>query len=214
MLKHALKRSFLGRLRSDKRGAAAVEFALIAPVAILLYAGFAELTMAMMAERRAAHAASVVADLVAQTSQLTTADMTDIFNIGNAIMAPFATASLKLRVTSVIADVNGVPKVTWSQGHGLGALTNGATVSGFPPNLLVAGDSVIQADVQYAYTSPLQMTLPNALNFNDTFYLKPRRSPTVTLRPSLQRLGRRHRRPRGRRPSRTSARSGPRSAAG
>jgi Flp pilus assembly protein TadG len=178
MLKRALKRA--GR---DQRGAAAVEFALIAPVAIVLYCGFAELTMAMMAERRAAHAASVVADLVAQSTQVSTAQMTDIFNIGNAILNPFPSTPLKLRVTSVTADVNGVPRVSWSQGHGLGALVGGAAVSGFPPNLLVAGDSVIQADVQYAYTSPLQMTLPNALTFNDTFYLKPRRSPTVLLTP-------------------------------
>src|SRR5471032_2729651 len=123
MLKRALKRA--GR---DQRGAAAVEFALIAPVAILLYCGFAELTMAMMAERRAAHSASVVADLVAQSTQVSTAEMTDIFNIGNAIMNPFATAPLKLRVTSVTADVNGVPRVTWSQGHGLGALANWTSV--------------------------------------------------------------------------------------
>src|SRR3954465_13055128 len=99
------------RAALDDRGVAAIEFALIAPVAILLYAGFAELTMAMMAERRAAHAASVVADLVAQEQNVTAADMTAIFNIGNAIMTPFATTPLKLRVTSVVADVNGVPKV-------------------------------------------------------------------------------------------------------
>ena len=178
MLKRALKRA-----RSDQRGAAAVEFALIAPVAILLYCGFAELTMAMMAERRAAHAASVVADLVSQSPQVTVADVTDIFTIGNAIMNPFPSVPLKLRITSVTADVNGIPRVSWSQGHGLGALTTGATVSGFPANLLVAGDSVIKADVQYAYTSPLQMTIPNALTFNDTFYLKPRRSAAVTLLP-------------------------------
>jgi Flp pilus assembly protein TadG len=178
MLKRALRRA-----HSDQRGAAAVEFALIAPVAILLYCGFAELTMAMMAERRAAHAASVVADLVSQSTQVSVAQVTDIFNIGNAILNPFPSSQLKLRVTSITADVNGVPRVSWSQGHGLSALTGGAAVSGFPANLLVAGDSVIQADVQYAYTSPLQMTLPNALTFNDTFYLKPRRSPTVILTP-------------------------------
>jgi hypothetical protein len=54
-------------------------------------------------------------------------------------------------------------------------------VSGFPPNLLVAGDSVIQADVQYTYTSPLLYVLPTPLTFHDTFYLKPRRSTSVAL---------------------------------
>jgi Flp pilus assembly protein TadG len=173
----------LRRAGSDQRGAAAIECALLAPVAILLACGFAERTMAMMAERRAAHAASVVADLVSQSDRVTSAQMADIFTIGDAILNPFPAAPLKLRVSSITADANGVPRVTWSQGHGLGALAGGTQVSGFPSTLLAAGDSVIQADVQYAYVSPLQMTLPNALTFSDTFYLRPRRSASVTLLP-------------------------------
>ncbi|THD62852.1 TadE/TadG family type IV pilus assembly protein [Phenylobacterium sp.] len=173
----------LRRLRSDQRGLAAVEFALIAPIMILLYCGLAEFTMAMMAERRAAHATSVVADLVAQTSQITGSQVTDVFTVANAIMDPFPTPPLKLRITSVVADVNGVPRVSWSQGDGLSPLVAGAAVTGFPANLLVAGDSVIMADMQYAFTSPLQITLPNVVNFSDTFYLKPRASSSVTLLP-------------------------------
>ena len=123
----------LRRLKTDERGVAAIEFALIAPVAILLYCGFAELTMAMMAERRAAHAASVVADLVAQTSQITGSQVTDVFAVAGAIMDPLPTATLRFRVTSVTADVNGAPKVIWSQGNGLDARSPAATtVSGFP----------------------------------------------------------------------------------
>ena len=174
----------LRRFQSDRRGAAAVEFALIAPFMILLYCGFAELTMGMMAERRAAHSASVVADLVAQTSQITGSQMTDIFNVANEILTPFPSTGLKLRVTSVVADAGAVPRVAWSQGNGgLGPLTVGTAVSGFPPTLLAAGDSVIMTDVQYAYVSPLKMTVPNALNFSDTFYLKPRNSASVTFTP-------------------------------
>ena len=173
--------SCLRRLRADRRGVAAIEFALIAPVAILLYCGFAEITMAMMAERRAAHTAAVVADLVSQAPSVTAGDVTDIFKIGNAILSPFPAAPLKLRVTSVQADAQGVPQVQWSQSNGgLPALPAG-NISGFPPALLAAGESVIMADVQYAYVSPLRITLPNALTFKDTFYLKPRRSPTVVL---------------------------------
>jgi Flp pilus assembly protein TadG len=182
-LKPAPKRSILERFRSDRRGVAAVEFALIAPVAILLYCGFAELTMAMMAERRAAHAASVVADLVAQEPHVTAAEMTDIFNIGNAIMNPFPATPLKLRVTSVTADANGVPQMTWTKVSGGAAPMPAGPVAGVPANLLAAGDSVIQADMQYAYTSPLRMTVPNALSFSNTFYLRPRRSPQVALLP-------------------------------
>jgi Flp pilus assembly protein TadG len=173
----------LNRIGSDQRGGAAIEFAIIAPVAILLYCGFAELTMAMMAERRAAHVASVVADLVSQTPAITSGNVSDIFRVGNSILTPFPSAPLRQRVTSVIADVNGVPKVAWSQGNGLTPLAVNATVTPFPPTLLAAGDSVIMADVQYGFTSPLQLVLPNVLTFKDTFYLKPRRSASVTYTP-------------------------------
>ncbi len=171
----------LRHLRADERGAAAIEFAIVAPVAILLYCGFAELTLAMMADRRAAHAASVMADLIAQTPSVSSADINDIFNVSSAIMNPFSATSMKVRITSVVADANGVPRVSWSKGNGMTAFSNGAAVSGFPPTLLAVGDSVIQADIQYGFTSPLQLTLPNVINFTDTFYLKPRQSASVTF---------------------------------
>jgi len=164
---------------ADRRGVAAIEFALIAPVMIMLYLGLAELTLAMMAERRASHAASVLADLVAQSSQMNTAQMTDVFQVGDAILAPFPASTLNMRVTSVKADANAVPKVVWSRGDGMTALGAGATATAVPANLLAAGDSVIMAEVSYTWDSPLKTTIPNALNFRQTFYLKPRKSPEV-----------------------------------
>ena len=168
------------RLARDQRGLAAVEFALIAPLMVLLYCGLAEFTMAMMAERRVAHTASVIADLVAQTPQISGSEVSDIFTVGGSILNPFPSAPLQMRITSVIADVNGVPKVSWSQGQGMSPLAVNASVT-VPNNLLAAGDSVVMADVQYPFTSPLQIVLPNALTFTSTFYLKPRRSPSVSL---------------------------------
>ncbi|MES2341384.1 MAG: TadE/TadG family type IV pilus assembly protein, partial [Pseudomonadota bacterium] len=79
---------FLRNLIGDRRGAAAVEFAFVAPVMILIYYGMAELTQAMMADRRASHVASAIGDLVAQDTDISATEMTDIFNVGKAIVAP------------------------------------------------------------------------------------------------------------------------------
>jgi Flp pilus assembly protein TadG len=173
----------LRRFSADRRGIAAVEFALLAPIMILLYCGLAELTMAMMAERQAAHSASVVGDLVAQSTQVTGSDVTDIFSVGASIMKPFPAAALQMRLTSVKADANAVPRVVWSQGYGMGTLAANTTPGGFPPSLLAAGDSVIQADVSYSYTSPIQQLLPHAISYSEKFYFKPRRSTEVTYTP-------------------------------
>jgi hypothetical protein len=123
--------------------------------------------------------ASVVGDLVTQTPSVKQTDMDDIFDVGTMIMKPFPATSLKLRVTSITADPStGTPKVIWSYAQGLPKTPTGAA-SGFPSGLLAASESMVQADVEYTYTSPLQQTLPNPTVFKTTYYIKPRRSSEV-----------------------------------
>ena len=169
----------LKRFGADRRGLAGVEFALLAPLMVLLYYGMAELTLAMMAERRASHAASIVADLVAQVGSTSSSEVNDMFTVGNALLRPFPTAPLKMRVSSVKADNNGVAQVVWSRGYGQGGRSAGQ-ISGFPANLIAANESIIMTEVTYTYDSPIHKVLPNALTFSDTFYLRPRKTAEVT----------------------------------
>lgn len=178
-----LRPSLLRRLIRDERGLSAVEFALILPIMVLLYCGLAEIMLSMMAERRASHAASAVGDLVAQSvSSVSSADVNQMLYVGVASMRPFPTTDLSMRVTSVQADVNAVPKVIWSkaQGPSLTKLNNGTTVTSFPANLLAASDSVIMAEVKYSYANPLMKVIPRTLVFQDVFYLRPRRAAVIT----------------------------------
>ena len=95
-------------------------------------------------------------------------------------MSPFPTTTLKMRVTSIVADSSVTPKVAWSKGDGLTALGEGATQT-VPSGLIsVAGDSVIMSEVQYSYDSPVDYFVPNAVTFNKKFYLRPRKSDKVT----------------------------------
>lgn len=169
----------LRRLKDDRRGVAAVEFALIAPVMILLYYGLAEVTLGMMAGRRAAHAAAVVGDLVAQSGQMDAAQMDDIFEVGDAVMKPFPASGLQMRVTSVKADAQAAPKVVWSRGAGMSGLSQGATAADVPSGLLDVGESVVMAEVRYTWNSPLNKTINEALSFNQRFYLRPRKASEV-----------------------------------
>jgi Flp pilus assembly protein TadG len=169
----------LRRFGSDQRGLAALEFALIAPVMVTLYMGLVELTLAMMAERRASHVAAVVGDLVSRSNQMNSGTMTDIFQVGDAILRPFPATTLALRVTSVKADANAVPKVVWSQGDGMTALSPTSTATAVPASLLLAGDSVVMTEVSYTWTSPLQELIPLPRTFRQTFFQKPRKSPEV-----------------------------------
>jgi ABC-type multidrug transport system fused ATPase/permease subunit len=62
---------------------------------------------------------------VSQSSSVSSADITDVFEIASTIMKPYSTTTLKMRVSSLTADSGGTPKVDWSSGSGLTALTTG-----------------------------------------------------------------------------------------
>jgi len=167
-------------LARDSRGVAAVEFALLLPILLLLYFGVVELTQGVMTQQRANHVAATVGDLVSQSSSLASADVADIFSVGATVMYPYPTTSLKLRVSSLTADSHGNVTIVWSQGSGgLIALTKGSAVSGLPTSVIAPSESVVMSESQYTYTSVFGQILPAPVVFNEKAYFHPRLSTAV-----------------------------------
>jgi Flp pilus assembly protein TadG len=175
-------RPFLTRFWRDRRGVSAVEFALIAPLLILLYCGMAEMTQAMMAQRRLSNIASSTGDLVAQSTQTGPLKTADIFKIADTIMAPFPTGTLKICLASVVSDANGKDTVAWSKPSASGMANcpaKGDILSDVPVGVLPASQSVIVAKASYVYTSTFGLVMPSNLTFNRTYYLRPRKTDAV-----------------------------------
>jgi Flp pilus assembly protein TadG len=173
--------TFWSRFKADRRGASAVEFALIAPLMLIFYCGLTELCQAMLAERRVGHVSAAVGDLVTQTDKVTTTDLGDIFLIGNTVMSPFPNTTLKMRTTSVTANALSKPVVDWSRGYGgLTAIPKGQILTDLPAGLtLDPQTSLVISEAQYKFTSPLGYFLPNGIQFVEKSYLRPRRSAKV-----------------------------------
>lgn len=170
----------------DRRGAAAVEFALIAPIMLLMYFGMAEITQGLLANRRASHVTAALGDLVAQYPSLTAAQVTDIFTISTALMAPMPASGLSMRVTSIAIDNDSKATVRWSQVGGttaLSAMQKDATVTDVPADLVAPNEALVRADTEYTFNSAAKQVLPNAITFKHTTYLKPRGSVAVELKP-------------------------------
>lgn len=164
------------RLAGDVRGVSAVEFALIAPVMILFYAGLVDLSQAYMALKRTNHVAAVTADLASQSTVLTSTEVDGIFKAGIDIMAPFASASLEQRVSSVTRVSSSTYKVDWSRSsRTTGALSGDLPVANAkaPADMLANGESVIIAEAAYTYSSPFQQFLP-VIRFQRRAILEPR----------------------------------------
>jgi len=166
------------RLRRDERGVSAVEFALIAPVMIVILFGVIEISQLFTADRKVTRTTSTVADLVAQDDIITADEMTDIFTASGAIMQPYDTAGLQMRVSSVVMDDKGKVAVDWSEGSNISPRAPGSVVS-VPAGILQTNTSVIMAEVNYNYASTLGTFLSAPLKLGETFYLRPRRALKV-----------------------------------
>jgi Flp pilus assembly protein TadG len=164
------------RFWRDRRGVSAIEFALIAPVMVVIYFGLIELCQGYMADRRASHTASIVADLVAQANETSTQDLTSVFAIGDMIMRPFSAKDLSIRVSSVTMDANGVARVLWSRGNGgkLDARAPNSPVDNLPAGLIANGETLILGETEFIYTTAVAQIVKQPITFKRSYYLRPR----------------------------------------
>ena len=166
-------------------GLAAVEFAFILPVMVIAFLGLVETSNYVTAARRVSSVASTGADLSAQDSSLSNADMTDIFGALTTVMDPLSPTVAKIRISSVVADADGTTyRIAWSDARNDVARTVGSVVSAadFPAGLLTAFQGAIMCEVKYGY-DPMFATFMTRVDISEKFYLKPRKSLTVVRTP-------------------------------
>jgi Flp pilus assembly protein TadG len=176
------KPRFLRRLRRNRSGMAAVEFAMVAPVMLSLYFGVTELTDAFICNSKVTLLASTAADLVAQDKEITNAEMNEIFNALTEVMKPYPGADTQVVISSLLYDSPGKTKVAWSDTKNGTKRSVGAIVS-VPSGLVTAGNSVIFAEVKHMYTSPAGELIYGTIPLTENFYLKPRKTAAVTRSP-------------------------------
>ena len=98
----------LRRLLHAVEGVSAVEFALIAPIMITLFIGGTEVTQGITIKRKVTIATRTIADLVAQDNSINNAEMNLIFAATDSVLAPYSGSKLKMVISSVEIDNNGV----------------------------------------------------------------------------------------------------------
>ena len=106
-----LTRALLARFRCrrsaylrDTCAIAAVEFALVLPLILLLYVGATDVARAVQTSRRLTLLSRTISDLVSQQSTATptsTSTVSLIFGAATSVMAPYPTTGLKLTVSAV-----------------------------------------------------------------------------------------------------------------
>jgi Flp pilus assembly protein TadG len=174
----------LSRFWRDRRGVSAIEFALIAPLLLLFYFGMAELTEAMMAQRRLSHLTASIGDVVARDTQFSNARRDDVFTAGKVMMAPFPTSTLRMCIYSVVSNAAGKDTVAWVEKSNSPSNCPAANdVVTIPVSVLPASQSVIVSKASYEYDTVFKTVVPETMIFRRTFYLRPRLSDQVARVP-------------------------------
>ena len=161
-------------LRYNERGISAVEFALISPLLIMLYLGAIELNFLMEADRRVTQTSASLGDLTARLSTVTDSDMAEMFAAAKVLMEPYDATAAEMRISSIVDNGDGNPKVAWSDAHNMTPYSKGATVT-IPAGIMPSPGSIILAEVNYSYESDIGYIISTSKTISDKFYLRPRR---------------------------------------
>lgn len=116
-------RSFLDRLTRlwrDRRGALVSEFAASLPMLLILVMSGFECSRYVILNQKLDRVTTTIADLVAQEVDMTTVEMTALFDAVAPLISPFPFGVKgKMIVTSVVLNAAGTAKiVAWQQSHG------------------------------------------------------------------------------------------------
>ncbi|QQR36085.1 pilus assembly protein [Devosia oryziradicis] len=175
-------------LRLGEAGTAAVEFALVLPVMLMLYIGSVEVTGLISVDRKLQSAAGSLGDLVARSdTTITAATLKDYFKAAGGIMTPNPVAGLRQVVTQVQVLADGTTKVVWSRQSLNGTYSTGphAVNAAFPlPVAMVniaKGKYVIVAEGYYDYTPLSGFAFNQTVNLYRENYFMPRFGGSITL---------------------------------
>jgi Flp pilus assembly protein TadG len=187
----------LAGLIQDRRGIAAVEFAIIVPLLLAMYFVTMEAGQGLETNKKLGRVSSTIADLATQEQGFTATELNAILQIGAAIIQPYNRSLPSIYVAGMQynAATPPVATVTWRR-----SLVNGTAGNAAPPadrtptvptSLQVANTFLVQVHVILDYNpvinwagqetktgfrSPFTLALP----MSETYYLRARNGPAVT----------------------------------
>ena len=173
-----LKRTVL-KLRGDRAGVGAVEFALIAPVLIVLYMGSLEISVAMSVNKKLARASSTVADLVTQDESVDKAFLKSMLNVAQSVMTPFRSDDIKVTVTGITINGAGSATTAWSWQEDNTAPYAVGSAQTLPADLAIPNTFLVRTEIEFDHD--LLMVMPGiqdvdfrTIHMKKTYHLRQR----------------------------------------
>jgi len=183
------------RFCADRRGVAAIEFAFIVPVLLVLYFITMEASQAIETSKKVSRIGSMAADLVAQQTTIVKADLDAIMKIGTSTLQPYNRSSPTIIITAIQVTDEASPKVlvVWSRkvvGTTYSVDAAAGTATTVPTTLKIRNTFLIRVESDLGYKPIIAWSADNSkqlgltsafstITMSETYYLRPRRALTI-----------------------------------
>ncbi|MCO6186511.1 TadE/TadG family type IV pilus assembly protein [Rhizobium sp. L1K21] len=175
------------RLRKDQRGVSAIEFALIFPILIVLFAGAVDLGQALMVHRKINQIVGTTTDIVSRDPSWTASKLDAVLKGASSIILPFKTSDLKLTV--MVVDINSANQATvnWARGYNVDPPKYGdKSPVAIPADIVEPGVQLVTAEATYSLVTPFaslmqSLTGSSAYNYDRFSIMRPRVNDTIKM---------------------------------
>jgi Flp pilus assembly protein TadG len=180
-------------LANDGSGVAAIEFAMIVPIMLVLFFGTVIFSSGVAVDRKVTLMARTFSDLVSQNISVSSVQLQNFFNADVAIMTPYDATVTSAVISELYIDPTTlIPKVEWSFAYNGAnaspvavAHTAGNTLSPnpVPGSLAVGGTYLIYSEIGYLFKPPggnvMGLMSAGGIQLKDVAYTRPRQSACV-----------------------------------
>ena len=177
-----LRRRFL----ASARGVAAIEFALILPVLVVLFLASIDAGRAIAIYMKVRTATYTLDAITNQYSTIQSTDMSAILGATSVVLAPYSSSPVVVVITQIKITSATQAKVNWSATLNGTALTQSSTIS-IPTNFATCSSYpcyLIYGQVSYTYTPLFTYFSNTGITLSDNLYVTPRSSECILYPPA------------------------------
>jgi Flp pilus assembly protein TadG len=178
------------RFVASTRAVAAVEFAMIMPVMLIMFLSSFDAGNGIAIYLKVRAATYTLGAITNQYNTIQSTDMTAITGATASVLAPYPSSPTIVVISQIKATSNSAATVSWSYSPTSGsALAAGSTINNLPTNLAKNTCNntypcyLIFAQVSYTFTPQFGSFMTGPITLSDNLYVTPRSSTCVVYVP-------------------------------
>jgi Flp pilus assembly protein TadG len=177
------------RFIASTRGVAAIEFAMIMPVLMVIFLGSYDGGRAIAIYMKVRSATYTLDAITNQYTTIQSSDMQAIVGATSVVLAPYSSTPVVVVISQIKINTGGKATVSWSYALNGTPLAQGSTAT-IPAGLVASGNTcgtypcyLIFGQVSYTYTPLFGFFGSGGITLADSLYVTPRSSACIFYPP-------------------------------